>query len=197
MLTSSIRRGSLEGWPPQENNYRLLFMGGERSPMMYRCPSCGTQARWLGNMRRHIRICSPLHKNESAKSLRIAGSRRPPRHSKQRTAGRVHKRRKWGRRGKYGHKLIKWRQTVETSDQRKPRKKSDRDAKYKYWMRNMRPYRTGADNDYGDIDDNTTRKTWGLNGTEVIHIYHSGREDLQNREVREGLKGGKNIAIEC
>ena len=57
----------------------LTQHGGGRTPMMYRCPSCGTQTQWLGNMRRHIRVCSPVHKKESAKSLRIAGSRRPPR----------------------------------------------------------------------------------------------------------------------
>ena len=88
-----------------DGNDRQNLHGEGRHMMMYRCPTCETETRYLGSMRSHMRRCTPVSKPMSATDLRIEGSRRPPRRRKsKRVAEKKKQKRKRGRRGKFGLK---------------------------------------------------------------------------------------------
>ena len=106
---------------------------------MYRCPTCGEETQWLGNIRRHIRECMPADKSKKpAAELRIPGRKRPPGKSARVEKAVVKIKRKRGRRGRQGQRLLDWRATMETQAQKGDRQRKGRNDKFKYWVRSGR-----------------------------------------------------------
>ena len=107
--------------------------------MMYRCPTCGAEAQWLGNIRRHIRKCMSVDgTKKTAGELRIPGRKRPPRKTSRGEKTAVKPKRRRGRRGKQGRRLLDWRRTTETLEQKKAQQRKGRDDKFAYWVRSRR-----------------------------------------------------------
>ena len=139
-ITTTTFEDVTPGHPTQNTERTALTLHGEGGHlMMYRCPTCGEEAQWIGNIRRHIRKCTPADKvKKSAMELRIPGRKRPPRRTSrgEKTATKTKGRR--GRRGRQGQRLLEWRETTETLEQKKARQRKGRDDKFAYWVRSER-----------------------------------------------------------